>query len=93
MVRIAIRWILAIGIPWQICLGTAQAITVKNIDKDAHTLIFTERGVRGEQLVAGGGEASFCNDGCFIRFPNGHMQVFKGDETVTIQNGNGRNSN
>jgi len=73
--------------------GTALAITVKNVDKDARTVIVTERGVRTEQIIVGGGQVSFCAAGCFVRFPNGQMQVFRGDEVITIQNGLGRLSN
>ncbi|MEM7303232.1 MAG: hypothetical protein AAF468_19295 [Pseudomonadota bacterium] len=70
--------------------GVATALTIKNADSNPVTVSVTQNGVRTDLPLAAGETQSVCPSGCFIRFPNGDMQIFKGDENVVVQGGSGR---
>lgn len=67
--------------------GAASSATLTNKDADSQTLVVTEGGVKNELAIAGGETVTFCNDGCFVTFPNGDRAALAGAETVEIVNG------
>lgn len=67
--------------------GAAHGASMTNQDGEAHMLIVTERGVRGEVVIGAGETVALCPTGCFVTMPNGDRAVLRGSEQVDLISG------
>lgn len=70
--------------------GGAIAASAINLDSEPRTIGVTEGGTQSEIVIAPGDTAEFCPAGCFVRMPDGDIEVLTGLETIEISGGIGR---
>jgi hypothetical protein len=69
--------------------GHAWAANAVNKDTETQIIVVTENGGRSELEIEAGASAEFCQNGCFVTFPNGDREALTGSETVEISGGAG----
>lgn len=67
----------------------AFAASAQNNDGEVRTIVVTENGERTEIEIGAGETAEFCQNGCFVTFPNGDREALTGSETIDISGGAG----
>ena len=68
--------------------GTAQALTISNVDPDPHTITVTVGSDSKELTIAPEKEVDApCGDGCKVKLDNGEEYELKGGEAVSIEDG------
>jgi hypothetical protein len=67
--------------------GSAFAASIKNDDASAQTIVVTEGSSKTELQVGANETVEFCNNGCFVTFPNGDREALTGVESVEIKGG------
>jgi hypothetical protein len=65
----------------------AFAASAINLDAEPRTIAVTEGGLETEIVIPAGGTAEFCPLGCFVRMPDGRIEVLTGFETIEISGG------
>lgn len=70
--------------------GVGLAANAVNLDSEARTIAVTENGTQTEIIIPPGGSVEFCPVGCFVRMPNGDIEVLTGLEVIEISGGEGR---
>ncbi len=68
--------------------GSAQALTISNVDPDPHTITVTVGSDSKQLTIAPEKEVDApCGDGCKVKLDNGEEYDLKGSEAVSIEDG------
>ena len=68
--------------------GSAQALTISNVDPDPHTITVTVGNDSKQLTIAPEKEVDApCGDGCKVKLDNGEEYDLKGGEAVSIEDG------
>jgi len=68
--------------------GSAQALTISNVDPDPHTITVTVGSDSKQLTIAPEKEVDApCGDGCKVKLDNGEEYDLKGGEAVSIEDG------
>jgi ferredoxin-like protein FixX len=70
--------------------GAGMAASAVNLDSEPRTIAVTESGTQTEIIIPAGGSVEFCPAGCFVRMPDGDVEVLTGFELIEISGGQGR---
>jgi hypothetical protein len=70
--------------------GTGLAASAVNLDSEPRTIAVTENGTQTEIIIPPGGSVEFCPVGCFVRMPDGDVEVLTGFEVIEISGGQRR---
>ena len=71
-----------------LCAGPAEALTISNVDPDAHTITVTVGSDSKQLTVEPEKEVdAACADGCKVKLENGEEYDLKGSEAVSIEDG------
>ncbi|MEX0956106.1 MAG: hypothetical protein WDZ83_12945 [Rhizobiaceae bacterium] len=70
--------------------GAGLAASAVNLDSEPRTIAVTESGTQTEIIIPPGGTVEFCPSGCFVRMPDGDVEVLTGFEVIEISGGEAR---
>ena len=70
--------------------GAGLAASAVNLDSEPRTIAVTENGTQTEIIIPPGGSVEFCPVGCFVRMPDGDVEVLTGFEVIEISGGERR---